>query len=141
MSALVVVILNFPIVVIVEAAIGLLCVLMPWHLEMPVYRGGFNYLKSCILPFFFWLLVRRSIVSVNYICCEWLFYMLAIDVNYLSKLALCKILLLFTHLLYKIRKFCHLKKRKKNHDVVGIENTCYALVFNPIVALKQELLY
>ena len=68
--------------------------------------------------------------------------MLAIDVNYLSKLALCKILLLFTHLLYKIRKFCHLKKRKKkNHDVVGIENTCYALVFNPIVALKQELLY
>ena len=113
MSALVVVILNFPIVVIVEAAIGLLCVLMPWHLEMPVYRGGFNYLKSCILPFFFLLLVRRSIVSVNYICCEWLFYMLAIDVNYLSKLALCKILLLFTHLLYKIRKFCHLKKRKK----------------------------
>lgn len=106
MSAVVVVILNFPIVVIVEAAIGLLCVSMSWHLEMPVYKGGFNYLESCILPsFFFWLLVRRSIVSINYICCEWLFYMLAIDVNYLFKLALCKILLLFTHLLYKIRKF------------------------------------
>ncbi|KAK7822730.1 hypothetical protein CFP56_036216 [Quercus suber] len=53
MSAVVVVILNLPIVVIVEAAIGLLCVSMSWHLELPVYKGGFNYLESCILPLFF----------------------------------------------------------------------------------------